>query len=84
MDTNTPTPKKEIIGLVALGLDNADGQKRVTRNEDILLVGGSQETHEVMQEISVKFNEALQDRGKKLRQADVDEVIDLLNKASGK
>jgi hypothetical protein len=77
-------PKKEVIGLVGLGLDNTDGQKRITRNEDVLLVGGSQKTHEAMQEISIRFNESLQERGKQLREADVDEVLDLLKKASEK
>ena len=77
-------PKKEVIGLVGLGLDSTDGQKRITRNEDVLLVGGSQETHQAMQEISVKFNESLDERGKRLRDAEVDEVIEMLRKASGK
>jgi len=74
--------KKQVIGLVGLGLDAADGQKRLTRNEDVLIVGGSHETHEHMQEISVRFNESLRERGKRLPQAEVDEVIDLLNRAT--
>ena len=46
-----------------------------------LLVGGSQETHEKMQETVIKFEEALEKRGKTLAQAEIQEVIDLLHEA---
>ncbi len=68
--------------MVGLGLDGEEGHKRLTRNEDVLLVGGSENTHEQMQEISIKFNESLKDRGKRLQDAEVREVIDLLHKAA--
>jgi hypothetical protein len=74
--------KQEIIGLVGLGLDNDEGHRRLTRAEDILLLGGSRETHETMQEMVIRFDEALRKRGKRLREASVDEVIDLLDEAS--
>jgi hypothetical protein len=80
-------PKKrerEVVGLVGVGLDNTDDHKRITRAEDFLLVGGSEETHENMQEIAIRFTESLRDRGKRLKDASVDEVIDLLNEATDK
>ena len=73
--------KPEIVGLLGVGLDNADGHKRVTRAEDILLVGGSQETHEKMQDVVIYFSESLQERGKRLCEAEPEEVIDLLHRA---
>jgi hypothetical protein len=75
-------PKQQVIGLVGVGLDGTDGHKRVTRNEDFLVVGGSKETHESMQEVTVRFNESLRERGKRLSDAEVQEVIDLLHKAT--
>lgn len=73
--------KAQVMGVVGVGLDG-DGQQRLTRNEDVLLVGGSQETHERMQEISIRFNEGLQERGKRLQDTEVREVIDLLQRAA--
>jgi hypothetical protein len=40
----------ESVGLIGLGLDNQDGHKRITQGEEFLLVGGSEETHERMQD----------------------------------
>ena len=77
-------PKKEVVGLLGVGLDSTDGHKRVTRSEEFLLVGGSQETHENMQEIAIRFSESLRDKGKRLKDTSVEEVIDLLNDATDK
>jgi hypothetical protein len=66
--------KARILGL---GLDNQDGHVRVTRAENFHLVGGSQETHEGMQEQAVKFNEKLKDRGKTLESLERRELRDL-------
>lgn len=76
--------KKQVVGLLGVGLDNTDEHKRVTRGEEFLLVGGSEETHENMQQIAIRFSESLRDRGKRLKDASVDEVIDLLNEATDK
>jgi hypothetical protein len=71
-----------VLGFVGVGLDNKDGHERLTRNEHFFLVGGSPETHEQMQEIAVKFTQALGRRGKRLQDAPVTEVIELLHDAS--
>ena len=68
-------------GILGVGLDGTDGHRRITRTEEMVLVGGSQETHERMQETAIRFGEALEKRGKKLPEASVPEVIDLLREA---
>jgi len=51
--------------LLGVGLDS-DGHKRVTRGDNFVLVGGSEETHEVMTEKVIKINEKLASKGKQL------------------
>ena len=72
----------EVLGLLGVGLDNDDGHQRLTRAEEFLLVGGSQETHEKMQDVAIRFAESLKNRGKRLQDASVEEVVDLLHDAS--
>ncbi len=67
--------------VVGLGLDGEDGHTRVTRTEETVLVGGSAETHERMQETAIRFSENLEKRGKTVQEASVLEVIDLLRDA---
>jgi hypothetical protein len=73
--------KPTVAGIVGLGTDAEDGQKRITRTEEMVLVGGSAETHVRMQETAIKFGEELEKRGKKLPEASVREVFDLLREA---
>jgi hypothetical protein len=70
-----------VAGFLGLGLDNEDDHKRITRSDNFLLVGGSAETHERMQDTAIYFNEALEKRGKTLEETSADEAIDLLRKA---
>ena len=71
---NAPTPRRRrrrrmiVRGILGLGLDGSDGHVRVTKGKDFLLLGGSHETHEHMQEFAVKLNERLKERGKSLGQ----------------
>ncbi len=71
----------EIVGLIGVGLDNRDEHKRITKGEDFLLVGGSEETHGRMQDVAIRVAESLQDKGKRLSDACAEEVIDLVRKA---
>jgi hypothetical protein len=82
VDNNRDSKKSEVVGLAGVGLDNADGHKRITQSEEFFLVGGSKETHENMQDIAMRFAESLKMRGKKLPETPVEEVIDLLHKAA--
>lgn len=54
--------------LLGLGLDCKDGHVRITKGNNFRLLGGSQETHEMMQEKAIKFNEQLDKRRKTLEQ----------------
>jgi hypothetical protein len=82
VSTKRDRDDRQVLGLLGIGLDNRDGHKRVTRNEHFLLVGGSPETHESMQEIAIRFSGSLKERGKRLQDASVDEVIDMLHEAT--
>src|SRR2546422_7539576 len=53
-----PSRKKK-AWLLGLGLDNKDGHTRITTGANFKLVGGSAETHGVMQEKAIKMNEHL-------------------------
>ena len=68
---------RRVVAFLGLGLDNKDGHQRLTRSEHFLLIGGSAETHEHMQDTAIKFSEALQRRGKKLDQAQLQEVLEI-------
>jgi hypothetical protein len=75
---NSPERVNAVVGL---GLDADDGHKRITRTEEMVLLGGSEETHERMQETAIRFSEGLEKRGKTLGEASVPEVIDLLRES---
>jgi hypothetical protein len=71
----------EVLGFLGVGLDNSDGHKRVTQSESFLLIGGSEETHERMQDTAVRFEEELRKRGKRLADTSADEAADLLRES---
>ena len=66
--------KKVLLGL---GLDSKDGHVRVTKGNNYRLLGGSEETHEIMQEKAIKFNEQLEKKHKTLEQISDDEFRDI-------
>ena len=68
------TGRKAIM--LGLGLDT-DGHKRLTTGPNFLLVGGSQETHEVMTEKVIKINEKLNAGGKRLENVSREEFDDI-------
>ena len=70
-----------MVGFLGVGLDNQDGHQRLTRTENFLLVGGSAETHERMQDTAIRFGQALQKRGKTLPETSAEEAFDLLRDA---
>jgi hypothetical protein len=74
-------PEATVAGVLGVGLDGEDGHTRITRTEEMTLVGGSEETHEKMQETAIRFGENLEKRGKTLQEASVREVLDLLRDA---
>lgn len=72
-----PEKKKRKAKLLGLGLDAADGVTRVTKGKNFHLVGGSEDTHESMQEKCIKFNEKLDAKGKAIEQLEPREFLDL-------
>jgi len=71
-------------GILGVGLDGDDGHRRLTRTDHMVLLGGSETTHERMQETAIRFAEGLEKRGKTLKDASVKEVADLLRAAHEK
>lgn len=68
--------------MFGLGLDSADGHKRITKGENFVLVGGSEETHERMTETAIKVNEKLSARGKTLDTVGREEFFDIVSECS--
>ena len=68
-------PRRKAV-MVGLGLDS-DGHKRLTTGPNLVLMGGSQETHEVMTEKAIKINEKLSGRGKQLHEVSREEFDDI-------
>ena len=62
--------------LLGVGLDS-DGYKRVTTGPNFALIGGKQETHEVMTEKVIKINEKLASKGKRLEDVGREEFDDI-------
>ena len=81
MPRKSKETKTEVVGLIGVGLDNQDEHKRITKGEEFLLVGGSEETHERMQDVAIHVTESLKHKGKRLQDACVDELIELMHKA---
>ena len=82
MARKNSSKKPEIVGLLGVAFDHEDGHRRVTQGEQFVLVGGSEETHERMQDVAIHVTEALKERGKQLRDAAPEEVVDLLREAA--
>jgi len=66
--------------LLGLGLDGEDGHTRVTRGEQFVVLGGSRDTHEVLQEHCVKFKEELRQRRRNLDEISLEEARDISDK----
>jgi hypothetical protein len=71
----------EVLGFLGVGLDNPDGQQRISKSEHFLIVGGSEETHERMQDTALRFDASLKERGKPLTETSPEEALDLLRDA---
>lgn len=68
--------------MFGLGLDSVDEHKRITKGENFVLVGGSEETHERMTETAIKVNEKLSARGKTLDTVGREEFFDIVSECS--
>ena len=62
--------------LLGVGLDS-DGHKRLTTGPNFALMGGTEETHELMTEKAVKINEKLAAKGKQFEDVSHEELDDI-------
>jgi hypothetical protein len=69
-----PVNRQRKSALLGLAFDAADGHTRITKGDNFLLCGGSQETHEVMQETATKINEQLNERSQRLEDVSLGEL----------
>ena len=53
--------------LLGVGLDNSDGHVRLTKGDDFQLVGGSEQTHQKMQDKVMELTEDMAKRGKAIK-----------------
>jgi hypothetical protein len=68
--------KKKKAILLGVGLDS-DGHKRITTGPNFAMIGGTEETHEVMTEKVIKINEKLTAKGKQLDEVTKEEFDDI-------
>jgi len=73
--------ERRVVGFLGVGFDQKDGHHRLTRSEHFVLVGGSTETHERMQDTAIRFGEELKRRGRELEETPVDEVIEIFHES---
>ena len=70
--TDKKTAKASLLGLA---FDAEDGHTRLTRGKNFAcLVGGSEETHAVMQETATKVNEHLDRKGQRLEDVPINQL----------
>jgi hypothetical protein len=74
----------KVEGILGVGLDGTDEQKRITRTPEMVLVGGPVDTHERLQEVAIRFGESLESQGKSLGDVEIQKVIDLFQEARDK
>jgi len=76
------TAPSKTSGLLGVGLDNQDGHKRITKGDQFVLVGGSEETHGRMTETAIKTFEELKRRDKRLETVEPRELADIVHKST--
>ncbi|MSU22149.1 MAG: hypothetical protein EXS30_12240 [Pedosphaera sp.] len=77
MPKSSGQKKKRVKAILfGVGLDS-DGHKRITTGPNFALVGGTEETHELMTEKAIKINEKLAEKGKQLEDVSAKEFDDI-------
>lgn len=71
---NQPAKSAALLGLA---FDAEDGHTRLTRGKNFFLLGGSQETHALLQETAIKINEQLDRSGRRLEDVPLQELRDI-------
>jgi hypothetical protein len=70
----------KVAVLLGLGLDGRDGHKRLTTGGNFVLVGGSKETHERLQDTAMGINRELDKRGKRLEEVSREEFSEIADR----
>lgn len=65
---------------IGICIDNDDGHKRLTQAEQFLIIGGTQEAHEVLTVACLKTFQNLKQNRKRLEQIEPDELIEIINR----
>ena len=66
--------------VLGLGFDAKDGQMRITKGPNFRLFGGSEPTHERMQETCMRFNEELHRLGRTIEEIDPEEARQIIRR----
>ncbi len=74
---SSPRPEGSSF-LLGVGLDGQDGHRRITKGDGFHLQGGSEETHERMQETMIRVTEKLERKGRRIPTASAEEILDTL------
>ena len=69
--------QRKTSAILGLAFDNEDGHARLTRGENFVLCGGSQDTHGMMQETAIKVNERLDKQGQRLEDVPIPELREI-------
>lgn len=80
--TDNHTPKSPSF-LIGIGLDAGDGHVRITRGPGFGILGGSQQTHQMMQDTALKIHETLQQRRQTIADLDANAIVSLLQEIDG-
>jgi hypothetical protein len=67
---------------LGVGFDGDDDETRLTRGKNFVLYGGTEETHSVMRETVIRFNEHLDRRGRRLEEVSPDELRDIFQESA--
>ena len=69
-----PVNPRRKAAMLGLAFDAEDGHTRITKGDNFVLYGGSQDTHEIMQETATKINEELGNRSLRLEDVSLREL----------
>jgi hypothetical protein len=72
------TEQSRVIGLLAVGFDNEDGQVRITQAEDYRVLMGSDDSHRALQKICHQIDHAVKESGRELSDYTPEEFMELV------
>ncbi len=73
--------RKKEAWLLGIGFDGGDGHQRITHGENLILVGGSSQTHELLQDQAMIISQELKRRGQDLDEFSIEQIRTLLQEA---